>query len=287
MDRQDATPSVHKPDNDSAYQGIIRSTLLPLHAPETSDEREAVGSNALHGEDEIVNAIGDRTSNTPDNRSPRRVTFAPVALEAVVVTRPHPINKDKPVPPIPSEEPEPVGRALIAYGDVACSGTSGTQRATRSPPEIIAPTPRRDTIHNIIDRYDSESFLSADTLISEGEDEDEPLDEHDVHRGGGFSLQHSDACADEEERMGGEHGPDGIDLHATDDAIKFGKSGEHGENGEDDGDVDVDLIPPGPIFDLTPGREPSPARFKHGEPLRTGESSRARSSRLSFQPTWR
>ncbi|WOO79409.1 uncharacterized protein LOC62_02G002931 [Vanrija pseudolonga] len=27
------------------------------------------------------------------------------------------------------------------------------------------------------------------------------------------------------------------------------------------------LNPPGPIFDLTPGREPSPARYKHGEPL--------------------
>jgi hypothetical protein len=31
--------------------------------------------------------------------------------------------------------------------------------------------------------------------------------------------------------------------------------------------------PPGPIFDLTPGREPTPARYKHGEPLHFGESS--------------
>lgn len=31
------------------------------------------------------------------------------------------------------------------------------------------------------------------------------------------------------------------------------------------------LAPPGPIFDLTPGREPSPARYRHGEPLQFGE----------------
>lgn len=34
-----------------------------------------------------------------------------------------------------------------------------------------------------------------------------------------------------------------------------------------DGGYVEDLPPPGPIFDLTPGREPSPARYKHGEPL--------------------
>ena len=35
-------------------------------------------------------------------------------------------------------------------------------------------------------------------------------------------------------------------------------------------DVDT-LAPPAPIFDLTPGRESSPARYKHGEPLNLGE----------------
>jgi hypothetical protein len=37
---------------------------------------------------------------------------------------------------------------------------------------------------------------------------------------------------------------------------------------------DEDLTPPklgGPVFDLTPGREPSPARYKHGEPLHFGK----------------
>jgi hypothetical protein len=32
------------------------------------------------------------------------------------------------------------------------------------------------------------------------------------------------------------------------------------------------LEPPGMVFDLTPGREPSPARYRHGEPLQFGES---------------
>jgi len=31
--------------------------------------------------------------------------------------------------------------------------------------------------------------------------------------------------------------------------------------------LEEDLRQPPPIFDLTPGREPSPARYKHGEPL--------------------
>jgi hypothetical protein len=31
--------------------------------------------------------------------------------------------------------------------------------------------------------------------------------------------------------------------------------------------IEDDLRPPAPVFDLTPGREPSPARYKHGEPL--------------------
>lgn len=35
-----------------------------------------------------------------------------------------------------------------------------------------------------------------------------------------------------------------------------------------------DLREPPPIFDLTPGREPSPARYRHGEPLHFGELSR-------------
>lgn len=34
--------------------------------------------------------------------------------------------------------------------------------------------------------------------------------------------------------------------------------------------IEDDLHPP-PIFDLTPGREPSPARYKHGEPLHFGK----------------
>jgi hypothetical protein len=32
-----------------------------------------------------------------------------------------------------------------------------------------------------------------------------------------------------------------------------------------------ELTPPALVFDLTPGREPSPARYKHGEPLQLGE----------------
>ena len=93
------------------------------------------------------------------------------------------------------------------------------QRST--PREILQPSPRRDTIHNIVDTYRDSSFTTSSDL-----DESEVPSRHDP------------------------------------DAFYTSRFKED------------DLVPPtlGPVFDLTPGREPSPARYKHGEPLQRGES---------------
>jgi hypothetical protein len=47
------------------------------------------------------------------------------------------------------------------------------------------------------------------------------------------------------------------------------------EDEEEEGDqfeeLKSPLHPPVPTFDLTPGREPSPMRYRHGEPLQFGK----------------
>lgn len=60
--------------------------------------------------------------------------------------------------------------------------------------------------------------------------------------------------------------------HDEDENGETDRDRETGTEGEEKGD-EV-LRPPAPemIFDVTPGREPSPARYKHGEPLHFGKS---------------
>ncbi|ODN78262.1 hypothetical protein L202_03911 [Cryptococcus amylolentus CBS 6039] len=109
--------------------------------------------------------------------------------------------------------------------------------------EIHAPTPRRDrdTIHGIVAQYSSSSS---------------PTPSHPP------PLPRDDAPRDSE------------DFTATSDAAlgrrdsgKF--SDATGEEEALEPVVGDDLKPPekGVLFDLTPGREPSPARYRHGEPL--------------------
>jgi hypothetical protein len=50
-----------------------------------------------------------------------------------------------------------------------------------------------------------------------------------------------------------------------------GTSGGGGVRDSIETDGESELEPPGMVFDLTPGREPSPARYRHGEPLQFGE----------------
>ncbi|TYJ51313.1 hypothetical protein B9479_008121 [Cryptococcus floricola] len=112
--------------------------------------------------------------------------------------------------------------------------------------EIHAPTPRRDrdTIHGIVAQYSSSSS---------------PTPSHPPP----LPLPKDDAPRDSE------------DSTATADAARgrrdSGKFSDATGEGEETLEpvVGDDLKPPekGVLFDLTPGREPSPARYRHGEPL--------------------
>jgi hypothetical protein len=119
---------------------------------------------------------------------------------------------------------------------------------------IIAPKPTRDTIHKIVSQYaQRNSMVSYDSRY----DDDSQASILDPSPG---KTNKTRASTDTEEEEGG---------------------------GDQFEELKSPLQPPVPTFDLTPGREPSPMRYRHGEPLQFGELS----SPLFFLPelmvSWR
>ena len=62
-----------------------------------------------------------------------------------------------------------------------------------------------------------------------------------------------------------------LDEYNRDSILSFSTSDQSDSDAASEADEVDYLTPPQPIFDLTPGRESSPARYKHGEPLEHGE----------------
>jgi len=145
-------------------------------------------------------------------------------------------GKRKPVPQLPE-----------GYGyryDDEISGSRGFEYGerlrVRGNDAILSPRPQRDTIHHIVDHY-----------ADDGEDRNEAGNSDPR-----ISIMSATTVSSDRD-------------HSLLEG-KDGKKGKEGMEGKEEGE-NV-LIPPGPIFDLTPGREPSPARYKHGEPLHFGKS---------------
>ncbi|OWZ45114.1 hypothetical protein C356_03199 [Cryptococcus neoformans c45] len=134
------------------------------------------------------------------------------------------------------------------------------------PPQIHAPTPRRerDTIHGIVAQY-AESHRD---IVDEGRGSQDSRGTY-----GTYLRERKSADSARSSSYGG-----AMDNEAGQNNDFFGNHDEY-EDGETDRDRETGtegeekgdevLRPPAPemIFDLTPGREPSPARYKHGEPL--------------------
>ncbi|WWC65566.1 uncharacterized protein I303_108184 [Kwoniella dejecticola CBS 10117] len=128
-----------------------------------------------------------------------------------------------------------------------------SQSQEREGPELLQPTPRRshrdtrDTIHGIVDQYNRDSMGSPAASGSE-------LEAVDENERGYFDTNHR---GDLPPAHGGERMITGMDDGRFDDSPLSPDV------------ASLSLEPPekGMIFDLTPGREPSPARYKHGEPL--------------------
>jgi len=114
------------------------------------------------------------------------------------------------------------------------ASSSGHIPAIQREIPIIAPTPTRDTIHNIVSQYQRGSVVSYDSQYDDSINPDSSPSK----------TVNTGASIDTEEERGG---------------------------GDQFEELKSPLSPPVPTFDLTPGREPSPMRYRHGEPLQFGK----------------
>lgn len=139
-------------------------------------------------------------------------------------------------PHTPPRDPSTRRREGPEVGPVSVSSSGPVQEQYREIP-LIAPTPIRDTIHGIVSHYGRDH---RDSMISYDSEYDISQDT--------ISMSPSSA------------------------------SGRQGGRGSDDEERDgleelrSPIGPPAKVFDLTPGREPSPMRYRHGEPLQFGKS---------------
>lgn len=134
-------------------------------------------------------------------------------------------------------------------------GDSNRNTAHLAYDEIVSPKPRmagdREAIFSIVDHY-------GDQRESQGTDSSTSDDAYGGIANRDSVIENTYAS----ERVNSAYG--GIERHSVIEE-KYASERVNSAYSIDD------TFPPPPIFDLTPGREPSPARYKHGEPLHFGE----------------
>ena len=120
------------------------------------------------------------------------------------------------------------------------------EREYREVP-LVAPIPVRDTIHGIVSHYGRDLRDSMVSYDSEYDDQQSQRSQQShVTVNQSPSSNHPVRRSLDEDR---EQETDGMEeLHSP-----------------------SPVVPPVPLFDLTPGREPSPMRYRHGEPLQFGK----------------
>lgn len=127
------------------------------------------------------------------------------------------------------------GRARHDSDDLP-THSNAQARSQQGEVPLVAPIPVRDTIHGIVSHYGRDH---RDSMISYDSEYDESSQ---ATISMSPASRHAARTSNDEERDGLE------ELHSP-------------------------IVPPAPVFDLTPGREPSPMRYRHGEPLQFGEST--------------
>lgn len=230
LDHDSPEPSVTR-SKDSSYEDSVRESRESV----VTDDASVLPSDSIS----MRRPISDADSGTE--------VFSPIEapplppLPAVQARGPLP-----PLPPVPSKRalpPTPQAEAPITGGyhsptEYQAGGGAAAEyqvpggygAADYQPAELIQPRPRQHSDHG------------AMASIVDGYSRDSVAD--DVYGG----LQRDSIFS---QTYASERG----------DSVYERESMDTGVGGVDD------LPPPGPIFDLTPGREPSPARYKHGEPL--------------------
>lgn len=140
-------------------------------------------------------------------------------------------------------------------------------------PLQIPPAPRRerDTIHGIVAQYAESHGIITD----EGRGSWDDRGTSDTCMRGRGSVDSARSCSyggvvkGEEGQYNDIIGQRDGHWNGQPETDREGEAGAE-EEGEENGVLRSRV--PGMIFNLTPGREPSPARYKHGEPLHFGKS---------------
>ena len=287
MDRQDAVGPVPKPKRAPAgglpvsphppRQHSPAPQALPgdfdpyaAHADRTSIEADRSGYGGVTDQAALYATHSPETSGSVDAHE------AVTPEEGADLAR-FPSWKRKPVPTLhesTESAQEHEGQAEAPTLGPVVPPKSGSRPSPETPPkstsrtEILSPSPtkNRDTIHNIVDIYNRDSVLSNST------GDFEPSSEF------GESPRKSKEYTDGDNQ-------DQASTSGNGSRTNGNGTGNGARNGEgkrydttrltppDERDDEVgEMRPPGVMFDLTPGREPSPARYKHGEPLSFGKS---------------
>ena len=295
MDRQDAVGPVPKPKTAPAgglpvsphppRQHSPAPQALPgdfdpyaAHADRTSIEADRSGYGGVTDQAALYATHSPETSGSVDAHE------AVTPEEGADLAR-FPSWKRKPVPTLDESTEsaqEHEGQAEAPTLGPVVPPKSGSRPSPETPPkstirtEILSPSPTksRDTIHNIVDIYNRDSVPSNSTGDFEPSSEygesprkskEYTYGSHQDHQGSSGSR----ATANENGTGNGAGTGNG-----------GGNEEGHGKRYDttrltppDERDDEVgEMRPPGVMFDLTPGREPSPARYKHGEPLSFGKS---------------
>lgn len=227
----------------SVRQAPERRILEELH-----QEEIRFNSSGSHPDDEDDDDDDCYLAYDPRRHSMLSQHTVPSPLEDEVAE----FLADKPVtdrsgPPIPLGKP-------IALSMPQRQSAAALREEEADRLEILSPSPQRhrpDTIANIVDNYRRSGAASPVSSVNSLSDVFLETDPNAAYRG-----DPTGTVASWKAQM----------AAATTSRYLFEAERR---------DVLSELLhppAPPPIFDLTPGREPSPARYKHGEPLHFGKS---------------
>ncbi|ORX38018.1 hypothetical protein BD324DRAFT_608403 [Kockovaella imperatae] len=284
MDRQDAPPPIakhlktsqigglpvspHPPRQYSPHPQALPADFDPYAAHRSFDDAscdEDHRNGAGRGYGGLSDQAALYASHSPETSgSTDAHEHDPMTPEEGADLARFPSWKRKPVPPLMEtlESAEADGPPVVPPKSNDLSDLTpprvSTASADQNPVQILSPSPTRprdrDTIHRIVDGYSRASTASSDF---------EPAS----------SLEYGDSPSRREYDYGHEGGESQADEHDLPPHAAASRFQAYDPDRLTPPDVTAagiandEMKPPGVIFDLTPGREPSPARYKHGEPL--------------------
>lgn len=272
MDRQDAQPPRNlKPPVPSHPGGLPPSprpthpnlpstataTVVQQHTPELSYDNERSAEDeaqSIAPATPRASAFSHNEAPSPRSSEDREDPYAHGLARRHQGPEVRAYNYSDEEEPRYSEDPSSEGftsRSSHETDTPQESSTSHIQQQREVP--IIAPVPTRDTILNIVSQYGHPQH-------------GHPQYGHPQY-GPRSSMVSYDSRYDDDSQASINIDPSPSKTNKT----RASGSTEEEEGGDQFEELKSPLQPPVPTFDLTPGREPSPMRYRHGEPLQFGE----------------